>query len=159
MFVNEPSFSVWADAGRKKTSVAISFVRSSPVSISGLSYHHDAVSISIRSRTTIQSSFAKPSRCALPFALPTAGFSPATKYPFTFPSSICSSVQYAELSSSMRGRLSNSQSFSFVAFGPKYARIRLTQYDLKLPQKPLGAMFASAKLSQPPYVSACGIGR
>ena len=37
MFVNEPSFSVCAAAGRKKTSVGISFVTSSPVTISGAS--------------------------------------------------------------------------------------------------------------------------
>jgi hypothetical protein len=93
VFVNDPSFSVCAAAGRKKTSVAISSVFSSPDSISGLSYQNEADSISTRSRTTSQSSFANARRCAFPFAFPTAGFSPATMYPFTFPSSICSSVQ------------------------------------------------------------------
>ena len=78
MFVKEPSFSVCAAAGMKKISVGISSVRSSPVSISGLSYQNDAVSISTRSRTTSQSSFASASRCGFAFALPTAGFSPAT---------------------------------------------------------------------------------
>ena len=77
MFVNEPSFSACDAAGRKKTSVGISRVTSSPDSISGLSYQKDADSISTRSRTTSQSSCARPSRWALPFALPTAGFSPA----------------------------------------------------------------------------------
>ena len=78
MFVNEPSFSTCAAAGRKKTSVGISSVFSSPDSISGLSYQNAAVSISTRSRTTSQSSFASPSRFARALALPTAGFSPAT---------------------------------------------------------------------------------
>ena len=77
MFVNEPSFSTCAAAGRKKTSVGISSVFSSPDSISGLSYQKDAVSISTRSRTTSQSSFASARRFARPFADPTAGFSPA----------------------------------------------------------------------------------
>ena len=35
VLVNEPSFSVWAAAGMKNTSVPISSVLSSPVSISG----------------------------------------------------------------------------------------------------------------------------
>ncbi len=46
MFVNEPSFSVCAAAGRKKTSVPTSSGFSSPVSISGPSFQNDAVSIS-----------------------------------------------------------------------------------------------------------------
>ena len=78
MFVKEPSFSVCVAAGMKKISVGISSVFSSPDSISGLSYQNDADSISTRSRTTSQSSFASASRLALPFAEPTAGFSPAT---------------------------------------------------------------------------------
>ena len=77
MFVNEPSFSVCAAAGRKKTSVPISSGFSSPDSISGPSCQKDADSISTMSRTTSHSSFASPSRCARPFACPTAGFSPA----------------------------------------------------------------------------------
>ncbi len=77
MFVNEPSFSVCVAAGRKKISVGISSGFSSPDSTSGLSYQNDADSISTTSRTTSQSSLARPSRCAFPFACPTAGFSPA----------------------------------------------------------------------------------
>ena len=68
MFVNEPSFSVCAAAGMKKTSVAISSGVSSPDSISGPSYQKEADSISTRSRTTSHSSRESPSRCALPFA-------------------------------------------------------------------------------------------
>jgi hypothetical protein len=93
VLVNEPSFSTCEEAGRKKTSVGISSVFSSPDSISGLSYQKEAVSISTRSRTTSQSSFESASRFALPFAEPTAGFSPTTTYPLTFPCSICCTVQ------------------------------------------------------------------
>src|SRR5438445_335050 len=54
----------------KKTSVGISSVLSSPDSISGLSYQKAALSISTRSRTTSQSSFARPRRWAFPPAEP-----------------------------------------------------------------------------------------
>jgi hypothetical protein len=88
VFVKVPSFSVCAAAGRKKTSVAISSLRISPVSISGPSFHHVALSISEKSRTTSQSSLDIPSRCMLVLAEPTAGFWPNRKYPLTDPS-IC----------------------------------------------------------------------
>ena len=86
MLVKVPSFSVCAAAGRKNTSVPISSVRSSPVSISGPSYQNEALSISWKSRTTSQSSFAIASRCRRELPEPTAGFSPSTKKPFTLPS-------------------------------------------------------------------------
>ena len=93
MFVKEPSFSTWLAAGRKNTSVPICSGESSPDSTSGLSYQKEAVSISTRSRTTSQSSLDSASRWARPFADPIAGFSPIAKNPFTFPSSICCTVQ------------------------------------------------------------------
>ena len=74
-----PAFSVCAAAGRKKTSVPMSSVFSSPVSISGPSFHQVALSIITMSRTTSQSSFAIPSRCILALAEPTAGFWPNRK--------------------------------------------------------------------------------
>ena len=43
-------------------------------SISGPSFHHVALSISEKSRTTSQSSFDMPSRCMRVLAEPTAGF-------------------------------------------------------------------------------------
>jgi hypothetical protein len=79
VLVNVPLFSVWAAAGRKNTSVPMSSVRISPVSISGPSFHHVALSIMTRSRTTNQSRLAIPRRCILALALPTAGFSPTRK--------------------------------------------------------------------------------
>ncbi len=79
VLVKLPSFSVCAAAGRKNTSVRMSSVRSSPVSISGPSFHQVADSISEKSRTTSQSRFAMPSRISLELALPTAGFSPYRK--------------------------------------------------------------------------------
>jgi hypothetical protein len=88
VLVKEPFFSVWAAAGMRKTSVAMSWVRSSPVSISGERYQKEAVSISTKSRTTIQSRLAIAIRLNLPFDDPTAGFSPRTRNPFTCPSSI-----------------------------------------------------------------------
>ena len=81
MFVNVPAFSVWFAHGRKKTSVPMSSVASSPVSISGPSFQNVAVSIICMSRTTSHSRLARPRRCILPLACPTAGFSPTTKYP------------------------------------------------------------------------------
>ena len=65
VLVKLPSFSVCAAAGMKNTSVPMSSVRSSPVSISGPSFHQVADSISEKSRTTSQSSSAMPSRCIL----------------------------------------------------------------------------------------------
>ena len=88
VLVKVPSFSVWAAAGRKKTSVSMSSVRISPDSISGPSCHQVADSISEKSRTTSQSSFDIPSRCIRVLAEPTAGFWPKRKNPFTLPSTI-----------------------------------------------------------------------
>jgi hypothetical protein len=88
VLVNVPSFSVWAAAGMKKTSVPISSVFSSPLRISGPSFHHEADSISWKSRTTTHSAFAIANLCSLPWADPTAGFSPTTKKPGHLPSSI-----------------------------------------------------------------------
>ena len=79
MLVNVPSFSLWAAAGRKNTSVPMSSVRISPVSISGPSFQNVAVSIMLRSRTTSHSSFARPWRCWRALAVPVAGFSPITR--------------------------------------------------------------------------------
>ncbi len=79
VLVNVPSFSVCAAAGKKKTSVAMSSVRISPVSISGPSFHHVALSISEKSRTTSQSSLDMPRRCIRLLADPTAGFCPNSR--------------------------------------------------------------------------------
>jgi hypothetical protein len=79
VLVKLPFFSVCAAAGKKNTSVPMSSVRSSPVSISGPSFHQVADSMSEKSRTTSQSRLAMPSRCILLFADPTAGFSPSRK--------------------------------------------------------------------------------
>ena len=104
VLVKLPSFSVCAAAGRKNTSVPMASVRSSPVSISGASYQNDAVSVSLKSRTTSQSRFAIASRCSFPFADPTAGFSPITKKPFTLPSRMPRIDWYVEWSPEIRGR-------------------------------------------------------
>ena len=79
VWVNVPSFSVCVAAGKKKTSVAMSSVFSSPDSISGPSFQNVADSIICRSRTTSHLSLARPSRCSLPWAEPTAGFCPSRK--------------------------------------------------------------------------------
>ena len=79
VLVKLPDFSVCEAAGKKNTSVPMSSVRSSPVSISGPSFHQVALSISWKSRTTSQSRLAMPSRCILAFAEPTAGFSPTRR--------------------------------------------------------------------------------
>jgi hypothetical protein len=90
--VKLPLFSVCAAAGRKNTSVVMSSVRSSPVSISGPSFHQVALSIMEKSRTTSQSRFAMPRRCILALAEPTAGFSPTRKYPPPPRSTCCITV-------------------------------------------------------------------
>ena len=82
----------------------MSSVRSSPLSISGPSFHQLALSISEKSRTTSQSSSAIASRCIAAFAEPTAGFSPMTKYPRHVPFSISSIVSYVLWSPVSRGR-------------------------------------------------------
>ena len=92
VWVNVPSFSTWEAAGKKKTSVPMSVVVSSPVSISGLSFQNVAVSIRLRSRTTSHFRRAIPRRCILPWADPTAGFWPRTKYPSILSSSMSITV-------------------------------------------------------------------
>jgi hypothetical protein len=77
--VKLPDFSVWAAAGRKKTSVPMSREVISPVSISGPSFHQVALSIMTKSRTTSQSRLDRPSRCNRALAEPTAGFWPNRK--------------------------------------------------------------------------------
>jgi hypothetical protein len=79
VLVKEPDFSVWEAAGKKNTSVPMSSVRSSPLSISGPSFHQVADAMSEKSRTTSHSRLAMPSRCRRVFAEPTAGFSPIRK--------------------------------------------------------------------------------
>ena len=60
VLVKLPVFSVCADAGKKNTSVLMSSVRISPVSISGPSFHHVALSMREKSRTTSHSRLAMP---------------------------------------------------------------------------------------------------
>ena len=79
VWVNDPAFSVWVAAGRKKTSVAMSSVRSSPVAISGPSFQNVADSMRLTSRTTSHFRLARPWRCILACAEPTAGFCPTRK--------------------------------------------------------------------------------
>jgi hypothetical protein len=86
--VKLPSFSTWLAAGRKKTSVGISSGRVSPASISGESCQKAAVSSSVKSRTTSQSSDASALRWSVELADPTTGFCPTAKSPFVFPSII-----------------------------------------------------------------------
>ena len=69
MLVNDPLFSTWEAAGRRKTSVWQS----------GWSRQNDAVSTSTRSRTTSQFSLPSALRHSFPLAAPTTGFSPMTK--------------------------------------------------------------------------------
>ena len=79
MLVNVPSFSAWLAAGIRNTSVAMSSGRTSPASISGEECQNAAVSVSVKSRTTNQSSLVRPMRCSRALAEPTTGFSPITK--------------------------------------------------------------------------------
>ena len=104
VLVKVPFFSTWEAPGRKKTSVPIPSVFSSPVSISGESYQKAAVSISAKSRTTSQSRLARAKRCSLLLELPTAGFSPMTKKPLHQPSIIPMTAGYMEWSPVRRGR-------------------------------------------------------
>ena len=79
VWVNVPDFSTWLAAGKKKTSVSMSSVRSSPLAISGESFQKVADSMSWKSRTTTHLRCVIASRCILPWAEPTAGFCPSTK--------------------------------------------------------------------------------
>ena len=78
-----PAFSVWLAAGMKNISVSMSSVLSSPVAISGPSFHQVADSMRLKSRTTIHLRWLIAIRCMRPFADPTAGFWPSRKYPST----------------------------------------------------------------------------
>ncbi len=62
VLVKEPSFSVWAAAGKKNTSVPMSSERMSPLTTSGAVRQNSAVSVMAKSRTTSQSSLRRPSR-------------------------------------------------------------------------------------------------
>jgi hypothetical protein len=92
VLVKFPSFSVWAEAGRKNTSVWMSCARVSPDSCSGESRQNVADSIGRESRTTSQSSLASARRISFELAEPTVGFWPTQSMPFTPPSSIFSII-------------------------------------------------------------------
>ena len=92
MLVKLPSFSVWAAAGRKNTSVWMSCARASPDSCSGESFQNRPDSVGWKSRTTSQSSLARARRISLELAEPTVGFCPTQNMPFTPPSSIFSII-------------------------------------------------------------------
>ena len=126
MLVKVPSFSVWAAAGSRNTSVPMSSVRSSPVSISGALYQNDAVSVSTSSRTTSQSSLAMALRWRPALGEPTAGFSPGTKNPLQVPSSMAMTVGKIEWSPVSLGRWSKQKSLAAVARSPNQALSRLT---------------------------------
>ncbi len=79
VWVKVPLFSVCAAAGRKKTSVWMSSVVSSPVAISGPSFQKVADSIIVKSRTTSHLRCDMARRCIRPWADPTAGFWPSRK--------------------------------------------------------------------------------
>ena len=104
VLVKQPSFSVCAATGRKKTSVPMFSVTSSPDSISGESFQNEAVSISYRSRTTSQSSLASALRWNEAFCPPTAGFWPMAIKPFTPPLAISTMNAMCEWSPVICGR-------------------------------------------------------
>ena len=106
MLVNDPSFSVWAAQGKKKTSVGMSLGLTSPRSISGASRQKSADSITEKSRTTSQSSLRIAARWRAPCIEPTVGFSPIRKYPLTTPSAMAVTVVMCEWSPERRGRVS-----------------------------------------------------
>ncbi len=119
MLVKDPSFSVWAAAGRKNTSVPISSGRALPVSISGPFCQKLALSVITMSRTTSQSSLAMALRCRRPLGEPTTGFSPGRKNPLHQPSSMPITAGKMEWSPVSLGRWPKQKSFSAVAASPK----------------------------------------
>src|SRR6266511_6496040 len=105
VFVNDPSFSVCAAAGKKKTSVAMSSGRTSPRRISGASFQNSAVSFGVKSRITSHCSSRRSSRYNAPCTDPTLGFCPSTKYPVRLPSAMSATVVMWEWSPEVRGTL------------------------------------------------------
>jgi hypothetical protein len=83
VLVKVPSFSADAAAGMRITSVPM-VEGSAP----GAFDQKLAVSVSKRSRTTIQSSLFSASRTSVELAFPAAGFWPSTRYPFSLPESM-----------------------------------------------------------------------
>jgi hypothetical protein len=83
VLVKVPSFSADAAAGMRITSVP-TVDGSAP----GAFDQKLAVSVSKRSRTTIQSSFFSASRTSAELVFPAAGFWPSSRYPLTFPASM-----------------------------------------------------------------------
>ncbi len=67
-------------------------------------FQYAAVSISYRSRATIQSSFSMAARWKPALTPPAAGFWPIEKYPFIFPSFIVTNMARSEWSSMTLGR-------------------------------------------------------
>ena len=121
VFVKQPSFSTWAAAGIRNTSVWMSSGRSSPDCTSGESRQKVAVSISAMSRTTSHFSLASARRCRPACCEPTAGFWPITKKPSTPPSSIRIVVAKCEWLPLIRGMAEKPYPFSSVAASPNQA--------------------------------------
>ena len=102
---------------------------------SGLSFQKLAVSVSYRSRTTSQSSFASACRWNEAFWPPTAGFWPIAKKPLILPSDIATNIGMCEWSPMIFGAASRSRSrSSVVAASPNQALSWLTMNLGKLTQ-------------------------
>ncbi len=87
VLVKLPSYSaIWVE-GKKKISVLMSAMFTSPFFTSGARYQWVAVSVSQLSFTTSQSSWRSARRVAVPFS-DVAGFCPTTTMPLILPSAI-----------------------------------------------------------------------
>src|SRR5882762_10633184 len=87
VLVKLPSYSAICVEGKKKISVLMSAIFTSPLFTSGPRYQCVAVSVSQLSLTTSQSSWRIASRVAVPLS-EVAGFWPTQHIPFTLPSTM-----------------------------------------------------------------------
>ena len=117
VLVKLPSYSATWAAGKKNTSVRMSWLRTWPRVISGLFCQKVAVSVSQLSFTTSHSSLARPLRSTLALS-EVAGFWPTQRSPFTRPSFMATNIGRCEWSPMILGCQSYPKSLSVVAAAP-----------------------------------------
>ena len=160
VLVKVPAFSVCAAAGKKNTSVPMSSVRSSPVSISGPSFHQVADSMREKSRTTSQSSVGQPQPLQL-------GVGRADRRVLAHQEVALAGAldlrQHGVVGAVAAGEPGQVVEAEVVVGGGRVAPVGLEQADEVgphvAPEAPLGRLGGSMKSSRFSWRWACGIGR
>ena len=163
VFVNEPSFSVCAAAGRKKTSVPMSSVRARRTRSPGVVPERRRLDLDrCRARRASRGSPA-PCAAARELALPTAGFCADEKKPLHVPSIIALEHRGStEWSPSMRGRWPKQKSLlgGRVLAPPRLQQRRRVRLQLapRAVRGPFLATNSSSVAAPPGAASGCSSG-